>query len=353
MIKQKAPEIRSLFYFPFMKYFLFVLLTLSIGACASRSSKFREVRGYAQGTTYTITYFDHEQRDFSGAFDSLLLAIDASVSTYQETSLISRFNKDPRGILMDPVFKTVLVRSLEIAQESGGLFDPTVENLVSGWGFGSGNREIMTLEKVNALKSITGYDLIRVEGDSLLKTKSGVKLTFNAIAQGYSVDVLAEYLDSHGVWDYLVELGGETRVKGKNPESEAWKIGIEKTEASYDGVPFQAIASLSDISLVTSGNYRKFRVDSLTGRKYSHTINPLTGYPVNHSLLSATVLHPKAMDADAYATLLMVMGLDEGILFLQRKQMDAFLIYSDSTGTISTWVSDGFKKRLTPVNRPN
>jgi thiamine biosynthesis lipoprotein len=323
-----------------------ILVLLFLLSCASRSSKFKEVRGYAQGTTYAITYLDISRRDFNAAFDSILKKIDESMSTYVDGSLISRFNRSTRGIKMDEHFKKVLLRSIEISKESNGLFDPTVENLVSAWGFSRENPRSMTPQVVNELKAVTGISLLKIKGDSLIKKHPKVKLTFNAIAQGYSVDVLAEFLEQNGVWDYLVELGGETRVHGKNPQGKPWRIGIEKPEASLDGRPFQAIAEISDISLVTSGNYRKFRVDSLTGMKYSHTINPITGYPVTHSLLSATVLHKSAMDADAYATTLMVMGMQEGIRFLESKKMDGFLIYSETNGKISTWVSEGFRKRL-------
>lgn len=327
---------------------LFVLLFLS--SCANRSSKFKEVRGYAQGTTFGITYLDASRRDFNAAFDSVLKKIDESMSTYLDASLISQFNRSARGIEMDEHFKKVLLRSIEISRESNGLFDPTVENLVSAWGFSRENPRSMNPQVVKELKALTGISLLEIKGDSLIKKHPKVKITFNAIAQGYSVDVLAEFLEQNGVWDYLVELGGETRVRGKNPKGKPWRIGIEKPEASLDGRPFQAIAEINDISLVTSGNYRKFRVDSLTGMKYSHTINPVTGYPVTHSLLSATVLHKSAMDADAYATTLMVMGMEDGIRFLESKKMDGFLIYSEPNGKISTWVSEGFRKTLVPMS---
>lgn len=328
--------------------FVFVLLTAI--ACNRRIDTFKEIRGYAQGTTYSVTYADERRRNLSSEIDSLLLRIDLSVSTYVENSTISRFNRSDRGVKTDSIFSTVLHRSMEIARESGGLFDPTVENLVSGWGFGSRNAETMTPDKIQEMLEVTGIDLLEIRKDSLLKLKPGVRLTFNAIAQGYSVDLICELLESKGITEYLVEIGGETRAKGKNPQGEWWRIGIEKPEASFDGRPFQAVAALNNTSLVTSGNYRKFRVDSLTGIKYSHTINPITGRPVAHSLLSASILHERAMDADAYATVMMVMGMDNGKQFLRSKGLEGFLIYSDSTGSIQTWVSEGFKKTLLPLS---
>jgi thiamine biosynthesis lipoprotein len=342
-----APHQHAGLFIFIMKYTsLFLLILGALAGCTDRSSKFREIRGYAQGTTYAIVYFDPEKRDFSPGIDSLLMEIDLSMSTYLDESLISQFNRSATGIAMDDRFKRVFSRSVEVASESGGLFDPTVENLVSAWGFGRTNPAVMNPELVQRLLAVTGIDLVEVRNDSLFKKDPMVKLTFNAIAQGYSVDEIALFLESKGVWDYLVELGGETRARGKNPQGESWRIGIEKPEASLDGRPFQAIARLDNTSLVTSGNYRKFRVDSLTGIKYSHTINPITGYPVTHSLLSATVLHPNAMDADAYATVLMVMGLEEGIRFIEQKKLDGYLIYSDSTGKMKTWVSAGFREQL-------
>lgn len=305
------------------------------------------VRGEAQGTTYNITYSAPEKTNYKNEIDSLFKAVDQSLSTYVPGSIISRINRNDTGVVADKYFIDVFRKAQEISQQTNGAFDVTVAPIVNAWGFGFTKRARIDSATIDSLLRFVGYQKIKLEGGAIVKTNPGMMLDFNAIAQGYTVDLLSSFLESKGINNYLVELGGEVRTKGKKNNGEDWKIGIDQPNETYtDGRPLKAIVSLKNKALATSGNYRKFYVEN--GRKYAHIIDPHTGYPAKHNLLSATVIANDCMTADAFATAFMVMGLEKAKQFLSKDKqlgLEVFFIY-DEQGTWKTYTSETLKERI-------
>jgi thiamine biosynthesis lipoprotein len=284
------------------------------------------------------------------AIDSLLKEIDSSMSTYLPISFISRINNNDSSVLVDQYFIDVFNKSIEVSEKTDGLFDVTVAPLVNSWGFGYTKKATLDNNKIDSLLQLVGYKFVKLEGNKIIKAKPEVKLDFNAIAQGYSVDVLANYLESKGIENYLVELGGELKAKGKK-EQENWKVGIDKPgEKASTERKLEAVINLNNKALATSGNYRKFYEEN--GQKFSHIINPKTGYPAKQNLLSATVIADDGITADAYATAFMVMGLNKSIQFLEDNkhlQLEVYFIYDDH-GTWKTYTSESLKKWITELH---
>jgi len=330
-------------------YPLFVCLFLFTG-CNSNSKKLIKFEGNAQGTTYHITYLSDDNINHKTAIDSLLKVIDNSMSTWDPNSIISRINNNDNDVVVDSYFSAVYNKSVEVSDKTEGLFDITVGPLVNAWGFGFAKKEIMDRNKIDSLLQFVGYKMLKLEGNKIIKTKPQIKLDFNAIAQGYSVDVLSNYLESKGINNYLVELGGELKAKGKK-EKEEWKVGIDKpVEKATPGSTFEAILKLNDKALATSGNYRKFYVEG--GQKFSHIINPKTGYPAKQNVLSATVIADDAITADAYATAFMIMGLQKSIDFLEKNKalhLEVFFVYDDN-GSWKTFTTESLKKWIKELN---
>ncbi len=322
---------------------LFVLLTLL--SCSSKTPQLVENTGNAQGSTYQIKYITTENVDYTNEFEKIFEDIDNSMSTWVPTSLISKVNETGDWVEVDDYFLEVLKRSLEIAEESNGDFDPTVGPLVQLWGFWFDEiRGQVSDEQVNNTLNLIGYNKVELDGNRV-RIPENSTIDFNAIAQGYTVDVLAEFLEEKGISSYMVEVGGEIRTRGENLKNETWVIGVDKPQENIDiSDRFQFILKLENASLATSGNYRKFWVDEETGLKYSHTINPKTGYPAKNNLLSASIIAPTAMDADAYATLCMVIGLEECKNFLASKsELEGYLIYADESGNWQEYITEGFQ----------
>ena len=305
------------------------------------------VRGEAQGTTYNITYLAPEKTNYKNEIDSLFKTVDQSLSTYVPGSIISRINRNDTGVVADKYFIDVFRKAQEISQQTNGAFDVTVAPIVNAWGFGFTKRARIDSATIDSLLRFVGYQKIKLEGGAIVKTNPGMMLDFNAIAQGYTVDLLSSFLESKGINNYLVELGGEVRTKGKKNNGEDWKIGIDQPNETYtEGRPLKAIVSLKNKALATSGNYRKFYVEN--GRKYAHIIDPHTGYPAKHNLLSATVIANDCMTADAFATAFMVMGLEKAKQFLSKDKqlgLEVFFIY-DEHGTWKTYTSETLKERI-------
>lgn len=334
---------------------LSILLTFS---CSS-PAKYIQISGYAQGGTYSVKIgmegVSERPERIKECLDSILSLIDGSLSGYNKGSTLSRFNEG-EAVRPEGIFKDIYSRSYSVWEETDGAFDVAAGALFDIWGFGFSTDSLPSAEKVTAVLKESGMKrlLPHIEGEEirsagLLREDAGSippKLNFNAIAQGYSCDLVASYLYSIGVKDMLVDIG-EIFCDGVNPSGLPWSIGID---TPYDGneSPGEDLSAIwlssgGPCGLVTSGNYRKFYVKD--GVKYSHTIDPRTGYPVSHSLLSATVVAPDATTADAYATYCMVIGLDESIVFIEsRPELEAFLIYDDS-GQMKSWRSEGFKLR--------
>lgn len=328
---------------------LLVISSLALISCNSTSNeRFIENTGRAQGSTYQIKYLSPEGVDFGDRFESIFAEIDLSMSTYVPTSLISMVNKGDTLVTVDSMFIEVLKRSLEIANETNGSFDPTIGPIVRLWGFGFDEvRTDVTSEMVNDTKSKTGYQNVSVNGLEV-SVPPGFNLDFNAIAQGYTVDYLAEFLEESGVDRYMIEVGGEVRARGTNESGTIWRIGVDKPTEDIDQQDrFQFILTLDNASLATSGNYRKFWVDAETGARYSHTIDPQTGYPARNELLSASIIAPSAMDADAYATVCMVVGLTRCQELLDSKSdLEGYLIYDNGNGVWETSITEGFQQYI-------
>ena len=301
--------------------------------------------GFAQGTSYSIKYMSSE--DYHHEIDSLLTVIDNSLSTYNTNSLLSQLNSGDTSLLLDTHFVRVFKASQHISLLSDGLFDCTVAPLVEAWGFGPDDRKEVDSLYIATLLQQVGFQDLWLRGDSLLSNPQQKTMDFNALAQGYTVDVIAELLDSHLVFDYLIELGGELRAKGLNSRNKKWRVGIDKPSNKIDvNDRFQIILNLHNKSLATSGNYRNFYEKD--GQIYSHTINPKTAYPVQHSLLSATVIANDCMTADAYATTFMVMGVEQTKDFLSKHpNLEAFLIFTDADQSWENWSTEGFKSLVT------
>jgi len=326
-----------------MKLKLFVgTVALLFAGCAEEVKNTINLSGPAQGTTYNITYVAGAYANYRLAIDSIFRSIDQSLSTYQPGSLISRINRNETNEV-DTHFTAVFNKAKEVSEITNGLFDPTVAPLVNAWGFGFKKKEKVTPALIDSLKKIIGYRLVWMEGNKLVKRYPEVMLDFNAIAPGYTVDILAAFLESKGIQHYLVELGGEVRSKGKKLDGSAWTLGIEQPEeAPSEGARLNSTIQPGDHALATSGNYKNFYLEG--GKKYSHILDPSTGYPAKNSLLSATVIATDCITADAYATAFMIMGLEKAQQFMAAHptlQLSAFFIY-DQQGTTKTWMSKNF-----------
>jgi len=330
---------------PFFVQIIYAVLIASVFGCQNNSQQITNY-GLAQGTTYNIKYISADGKDYQPQIDSILIDIDRSMSLWVASSIISRINRGDSAVQIDKDFKRVLKRSLELGKITQGSFDVTVGPLVRAWGFNSGNYKKLDSAIVDSLHRLVGYQKVNIAGMQV-NLAPYQQLDFNAIAQGYSVDVIAEFLEKKGHENYMVEVGGELKTKGVNVKENPWKIGIDKPQEELDEVQrFQIVLSLSGMSLATSGNYRKFFTDE-NGVKYVHTINPKTGYPVKSNLLSASIIANNCMDADGFATACMVMGTRAAqVLISENSEIEGYLIYSDKEGEIQEWMSPGFKNYM-------
>lgn len=331
-----------------MRYLLFTLTFLSFIACNTSSEKKapNEVKGYAQGTTYQILYID--DRNFQRSVDSILIAIDNSLSTYNKRSIITNFNQADSVLEVDAYFIDVFNMAKEVYTTTGGAFNPTVTHLVNAWGFGFKNTEKTDSATIDSLLQFTNFDLITIKDNIATKQNKNMMLDFNAIAQGYTVDVIADFFDKKNVENYMIEVGGEIIAKGKNAAKKPWRIGIDKPMENQEERILEAVIKLENAALATSGNYRKFYEKD--GFKYSHTINPTTGYPVTHTLLSATVVTDKCALADAYATAFMVVGLEKSKeILIANPTLEALLIYANEDGTLSSYSTPNLTETIEVV----
>lgn len=328
-------------------YRIFIFALLFFIGCNTLQKEPVRLLGEAQGTYYSIIYFDNDQRDFQYQIDSLLNEFDKSVSLWVPSSVLSRVNQNDSTVLPDDYFVDNFKLSMEVAEETDGYFDITVGSLVRAWGFGFDATVNVDSAIIDSILQFTGYKKVRLENAEIVKDDARTTFDFNAVAQGYSVDLVGNLLESNGIENYLVDIGGEVKAKGKKPDGSKWKIGIEKpTKNASDDRSLEAIVEVSNMAVATSGSYRKFYEEN--GIRYSHTINPKTGYPVQHSLLSASVLAESAAVADAYATAFMVMGLDKAKKFLTKHSgLEAYFIYSDKNGEYKTFATEGFNQLIT------
>ena len=320
--------------------FLF-LLTLTFISC----NRYKEVYfiGETQGTYYALTYFDKDGRYFQTKIDSILYNFDQSASLWVPSSLISRINESDTSVIADEVIQTLFAMSMKVSEKSDGHFDFTIGPLVNAWGFGFKNGVHPDSLMVDSLKKLVDYTKVMLQDGRIIKSDPRIKFDFNAIAQGYAVDIVGDFLESKGIENYIIDIGGEVLAKGKKPGNKSWIVGIEKpSEDIMEGRQTQIKIQLNNKAVATSGSYRKFYIKD--GIKYSHTINPKTGYPVSHSLLSCTVVADDAATADAYATALMVMGLPEAFDFAKSLTgIEALFISDAGDGKYSVKFTEGFE----------
>lgn len=303
---------------------------------------YQKDKGFIFGTVYQITYQHPE--NLKDKIEAALHRFDGSLSPFNDTSVITRINRG-EPVAGDTLFVNVFNKSMEVSRQTKGAFDITVAPLVNAWGFGFKQGIFPDSMQVDSLLQITGYDKVKLTPQNIVtKSDPRIMLTCSAVAKGYAVDVIAGLLRTEGVKNYMVDIGGEVVVKGQNPRQGPWSIGISKPvdDSLSMRQDLQTILNLTDCAMATSGNYRNFYYKD--GRKYAHTIDPRTGYPVQHNILSATVLAPDCMSADAYATSFMVMGLDETKDFLTRHpELLVYLIYTDNQNQLCTYVSPGLE----------
>jgi len=327
---------------------IILLLTASLlllGGCEKERGYLR-MEGYAQGSTYHVVCSPDaglRADRLQAQIEARLEAIDRALSGYNKGSLLSRLNAG-EDLPLNDLFVQCFTRSKEIWAETGGAFDPSAGPFFDLWGFGFANRGTVTQEAIDSIRAFVGMDLLSLEeredGWHLVKADPRCQLNFNAIAQGFSCDVVARYLDSLGCTNYLVDVGREIVCKGLNAGGGPWRIGLDRpSDGNFEeGRDLKAIIEVSDCGIVTSGNYRKYYI--VDGQKYAHTIDPLTGRPVMHNLLSATVIAQDGSTSDAYATWMMVVGLDKAREILAaRPELDALLIY-DRDGKMESFQTD-------------
>ena len=334
-----------------MKYLVFILTMVMVACQPSVNEKVYLIEGEAQGSTYHIKYIAERDENLKPAIDSILEVIDRSMSTYRSDSAISKINLGDTTVVVDQHFRKVFEASQQIWQESEGLFDPTVGVLVNAWGFGKqkiSEADLPTDKKIDSLRKYVGFDKVALTEKNLIKKRyTEILFDFNAIAQGYTSDVVANYLSTRGIKNYIVEIAGEMYLKGKNTvEDKSWTIGVENPLKPLDDRDLVATIQFTNQGLATSGNYRKVWTDS-NGRKYVHSINPLTGRATQSDVLSATVVAPSTMLADGYATMFMVMGLAKSKAFLEKHpDLAVLLVYSDDKHQEATYKTKSFEKLI-------
>ena len=334
-----------------MKYLVFILTMVMVACQPSVNEKVYLIEGEAQGSTYHIKYIAERDENLKPAIDSILEVIDLSMSTYRPDSAISKINQGDTMVVVDEHFRKVFEASQQIWQESEGLFDPTVGVLVNAWGFGKqkiSEADLPTDKKIDSLRKYVGFDKVALTEKNLIKKRyTEILFDFNAIAQGYTSDVVANYLSARGIKNYIVEIAGEMYLKGRNTvEDKSWTIGVENPLKPLDDRDLVATIQFTNQGLATSGNYRKVWTDS-NGRKYVHSINPLTGRATQSDVLSATVVAPSTMLADGYATMFMVMGLAKSKAFLEKHpDLAVLLVYSDDKHQEATYKTKSFEKLI-------
>jgi FAD:protein FMN transferase len=322
-----------------------ILSLFLLFSCTSEQKKIM-FQGQTQGTYYAITYFDVKGRNFQPQVDSILKAFDNSVSMWVPESIISRINRGDSTARPDAWFLDIFERSQQISAATGGAFDCTVGPLVNAWGFGFQGKIKMDQAKVDSLLQYVGYQKVILDSHNRIIKPEGFKFDFNAIAQGYSVDVISNFLELKGIKNYLIDIGGEVRGKGSKPDNHPWLVGIENPAAdSLSERVINTKVRLTDKALATSGSYRKYYEEN--GRRYSHEIDPHTGYPVQHSLLSVSVLAPDCATADGYATAFMVIGFEKAREFVENNHdLEAFFIVDGGEGAFRTYATKGMEEMI-------
>jgi FAD:protein FMN transferase len=323
---------------------LALLLTLVMSSCSQAGKKYTANEGWVFGTTYRIVY-DHPV-DLHNEIQDLFAAFNRSLSTFDSTSTISRINQGEQGVIADPFFTRVFNEGGSITTVTNGAFDMTVAPLVNAWGFGFKKMDAVSDVTIDSLRQYVGMEHVSIENGIVVLHKPGVMLDGSAIAKGYGVDVIASHLKSKGIKNFMVEIGGEISTLGLNAMGHAWRIGVDRPidDVTAQNRELQLVLGISGKALATSGNYRNFYVKD--GKKFAHTIDPRTGYPVEHSLLSASIIASDCITADALATACMVMGLEESMRLIETMPdvEGCFIIQDDQTDSV-IWTS-GFEQYI-------
>ena len=328
-----------------MRRVLVLLLGFAFLASCGRQPKKMVLQGLAQGSYYAVTYYDEQERNFQHEIDSIFHAVDMSVNLWVDSSVISKVNRNEEVVLND-----IFIDNFNIAQEaaklSDGYFDPTISPIVAAWGFSNKHGDSITPQLIDSLKQLVDYRKVRIENGKVIKENPYIQLDFNAIAQGYTSDMIASFLESRDVKDFLVDTGGEIMARGGKPNGQPWIVGIEKPADNWDSEQVvQTRIALRDKGLVTSGSTRKYV--ERNGKRYSHCIDPKTGYPVEHQLLSATVLAENSVWADALASICMVMGLEKSLEIINALDgVEAYYIFAIEKNELETYATEGFKMSL-------
>ena len=318
-----------------------VIGMMLLASCGHQPKK-TVLQGLAQGSYYAVTYYDEQERNFQQEIDSIFHAVDMSVNLWVDSSVISKVNRNEEVVLDD-----IFIDNFNIAQEaaklSDGYFDPTISPIVAAWGFSYKHGDSITPQLIDSLKQLVDYRKVRIEDGKVIKENPAIQLDFNAIAQGYTSDMIASFLESRGVKDFLVDTGGEIMARGGKPNGQPWIVGIEKPADNWDSEQVvQTRIALRDKGLVTSGSTRKYV--ERNGKRYSHCIDPKTGYPGEHQLLSATVLAENSVWADALASICMVMGLEKSLPLIESMDgVEAYYIFANEKNELETYATEGFK----------
>ncbi|SEN08778.1 thiamine biosynthesis lipoprotein [Prevotella sp. ne3005] len=308
------------------------------------SMPYRKTSDFIFGTTYHVTY--QCDSDLTQSIKAELLKVDASLSPFNKESVITAVNEN-KDVQLDDMFKEVFNLAMDISKDTDGAFDITVAPLVNAWGFGFKNGSQPSSHQVDSLLQLVGYEKVSMVNGKVMKQDPRIMLDCSAIAKGYGTDRVARLLQSRGIQNYMVEIGGEVVTSGVNPDRVPWKIGVTKpTDDSLNiGHELQTVLNVTDKAMATSGNYRNYYFKG--GKKFAHTVDPKTGYPVQHSILSATVLAKSCAVADAYATSFMVMGFDKARQVLERHpELMAYFIYSNQKGDMDVWYSPSLREKI-------
>ena len=321
---------------------------VALVACKPETPSAKVMYGDAFGTTYAIQYFTTENFNAEKGIDSVIHAVNSSVSTYMPESDISKINRGDSTIVVDAIFKEVFRISETVYTNSNGYFDPTIGVLRNAYGFGD-TAPIRTIgnETIDSLMNFVGFRKVRIMKDGTIqKENPNIYIDFNAVAKGYGIDCIGRYLESKGVSNYLIELGGEILAKGFNEaKKKPWIVGVESPESKLGARTTNVSVTLENKGMASSGNYRKFRLDSVSGKKYVHTLNPLTGSAAQSDVTSATVIANSCAEADAYATACMALGLEKAKELLKNTEaIEAYLTFTDVNNTSQVFFTEGFQK---------
>ena len=332
---------RLLWQLPFLA---FLVIGTVIIVSRQQSTPYQHDRGMVFGTVYHITY--QSSKSLQKDIEAELAKVDASLSPFNKRSIITAVNEN-RDTVVNKMFSDVFALAMKISDSTNGAFDITVAPLVNAWGFGFKGGAMPSRHQVDSLKALVGYHKVSLTNGRVSKTDPRIMLDCSSIAKGYGCDVVAKFLSAKGIDNYMVEIGGEIVTRGISEKRLPWKIGVTKpTDDSLNvNQEIQTIINVTDKAMATSGNYRNFYYKN--GRKYAHTIDPSTGYPVQHNILSSTVIADDCATADAYATAFMVMGLDKAKAILSRHpELMAYFILASDDGTNKVWFSPSMKDKI-------